>query len=276
MPAASIYFRSTHTMRLFIPIYSCFLATSAVAQDASSKSSVTPTEELRNSVREWVETKRKIQQEENDWKRDLEVLQNYKEGLEKEIVDLTEQIKDAKNRKAGADQESLDQSAQRDRYVAAKSEMATIVRGFEESLMLKIPSFPPPLAKEAKVAQGIEDLKRDMSLPTEKRGENLSKRLLNVVNLLTEAEKFQQTVHVRSELHQDKQGKEFNMQVVYFGLAMAYAVNEDGSFALVGRPTPKGWQFEEREDLADDISKLLAATTGESEATFTNLPFSKP
>jgi hypothetical protein len=276
MPAASIYFWSTHTMRLFIPIYSCLLATSAVAQDASSKSSVTPTEELRNSVREWVETKRKIQQEENDWKRDLEVLQNYKEGLEKEIADLTEQIKDAKNRKAGADQESLNQSAQRDRYVAAKSEMATIVRGFEESLMLKIPSFPPPLAKEAKVAQGIEDLKRDMSLPTEKRGENLSKRLLNVVNLLTEAEKFQQTVHVRSELHQDRQGKEFNMQVVYFGLAMAYAVNEDGSFALVGRPTSDGWKFDEREDLSGDISKLLAATTGEAEAIFTNLPFSKP
>ncbi|MEY5012418.1 MAG: hypothetical protein RLZ22_129 [Verrucomicrobiota bacterium] len=263
-------------MRLLIPIYSCLFAAYAVAQDASNNPSVTPTEELRNSVREWVETKRKIQQEENDWKRDLEVLQNYKEGLEKEIADLTEQIKDAKNRKSGADQESLNQSAQRDRYMAAKSEMANIVRGFEESLMTKIPSFPPPLAKEAKVAQGIEDLKRDMSLPTEKRGENLSKRLLNVVNLLTEAEKFQQTVHVRSELHKDKHGKEFNMQVVYFGLAVAYAVNEDGSLALVGRPTSKGWKFEEREDLADDISKLLAATTGESEATFTNLPFSKP
>lgn len=259
-------------MRIFTPIFALFVTASVTAQETA----VTPTEELRTSVREWVETMRKIQQEENDWSRDQEVLQNYKEGLEKEIADLKQQITDAKTRKAGADQESLDKVAERDRYVAAKTEMTTIVRGLEESLMEKIPYFPEPLAKEPKVAQGIEDLKRDIAMPAERRGESVSKRLLNVVNLLSEAEKFQQTVHVRPELHKDSQGREFNVQVVYFGLAMAYAVNEDGTFALVGRPRSDGWKFEEKPDLATDITKLLAATTGEADATFINLPFSKP
>ncbi len=236
----------------------------------------TPTEELRTSVREWVETMRKIQQEENDWSRDREVLQNYKEGLEKEIADLKEQIASAKTRKEGADKESLDKVRERDRYVTAKDELATIVRNLEEQLIAKLPSFPEPLAKEAKVAQGIEDLKRDIALPPAKRAEGVSKRLLNVVNLLSEAEKFQQTVHVRPELHKDSKGREFNLQVVYFGLAMAYAVNEDGTFALVGRPGADGWRFEEKPELASAISKLLAATTGETDAAFINLPFSKP
>jgi hypothetical protein len=219
---------------------------------------------------------RKIQQEENDWARDQEVLQNYKEGLEKEIADLKEQIASAKTRKAGADSESLAKSSERDVYVKAKEDMTAMVRSLEESLMAKIPFFPEPLAKEPKVAQGIDELQRDLALPPEKRGESVSKRLLNVVNLLGEAEKFQQTVTVRPELHKDEQGREFNVQVVYFGLAMAYACNEDGSFALVGRPGPDGWKFEERKDLAPDIVKLLAATTGEADATFINLPFSKP
>ncbi len=259
-------------MRLPIPFITLFLAVPAFAQEPA----VSPTEELRTSVREWVETLRKIQQEENDWSRDQEVLQNYKEGLEKEIADLKQQIADAKTRKAGADQESLDKVAERDLYVKAKEDMTAITRSLEESLVAKIPFFPEPLLKDPKVAQGIEDLKRDIALPPEKRGESVSKRLLNVVNLLGEAEKFQQTVHVRPELHKDGQGREFNVQVVYFGLAMAYAVNEDGSFALVGRPGPEGWKFQERKDLAPDIVKLLAATTGDADATFINLPFSKP
>ena len=259
-------------MRPIIPTIICAITLPVFAQEAK----VSPTEELRTSVREWVETMRGIQQEENEWSRDQEVLANYKEGLEKEITDLKEQIADAKTRKAGADQESLDKSAERDRYAAAKDELSKAVRALEESLSGKLPLFPDPLLKEPKVAQGIEDLKRDLALPEDKRGEGVSKRLLNVINLLTEAEKFQQTVHIRPELRTDGQGREFNMQVIYFGLAMAYAVNDDGSFALAGRPTADGWKFVERGDLAADIKKLIAATTGDQDAAFVNLPLIQP
>jgi hypothetical protein len=259
-------------MRLTIPIFAVLAALPAIAQEPA----VTPTEELRTSVREWVETMRKVQQEENDWARDQEVLQNYKEGLEKEIADLKQQITDAKTRKAGADSESLAQSAERDNLAASKEELSAIVRRFEENLAAKLPVFPAPLLAEPKVAHGVEDLKRDLALPTEKRNEGVSKRLLNVINLLTEVEKFQQTVHLRPELMKNSSGREYNMQVLYFGLASAYAVNDDGTFALVGRPSADGWKFEERKELAGDIKKLIAATTGDQDAAFVNLPLPKP
>lgn len=259
-------------MRILISTLTLALAFPVFAQETT----VSPTEELRTSVREWVETMRKIQQEENDWSRDQEVLQNYKEGLEKEIADLKQQIADAKTRKAGADQETLDQSSQRDRYAAAKDELSLAVRRLEENLAARLPLFPAPLLSEPKVAQGIEDLQRDLKLPAEKRGDGVSKRLLNVINLLTEAEKFQQTVHLRPELRKNADGREFNMQVIYFGLACAYAVNDDGSFALAGRPAADGWKFEERKDLAPEIQKLIAATTGDQDAAFINLPLPKP
>ena len=259
-------------MRPHVPCLSVLIAASCFAQESKT----TPTEELRTAVHEWVETMQEIQTEENDWSRDQEVLQNYREGLEKEIADLKEQIASARTRKEGADQESLDKSKERDRYANAKDELAGIVRKLEESLAPKLPTFPEPLRQEPKVAQGIEDFERDFALPAEKRGENVSKRLLNVINLLTEAEKFQQAVHLRPELHKDGQGREFNMQVLYFGLAQAYAVNEDGDFALVGHPTSDGWKFEERKDLAPKIKVLIASTTGDQDATFVNLPFSKP
>jgi hypothetical protein len=259
-------------MRLIIPLFALFVTIPVTAQEPA----VSPTEELRTSVREWVETMRKIQQEENDWSRDQEVLKNYKEGLETEISNLKQQIADAKTRKAGADQESLAQSGERDRLAAAKDELSGIVRKLEENLAAKLPLFPAPLLAEPRVAQGVEDLRRDLALPAEKRNEGVSKRLLNVINLLTEAEKFQQTVHLRPELRKNADGREFNMQVIYFGLASAYAVNDDGSFALVGRPAADGWKFEERPELAADIRRLIAATTGDQDAAFVNLPLPKP
>ncbi len=66
------------------------------------------------------------------------------------------------------------------------------------------------------------------------------------------------------------------MKVIYFGLACAYAVNDDGDFALVGRPTADGWKFEERKELAPEIQKLIAATTGDQDAASVNLPLLKP
>jgi hypothetical protein len=259
-------------MRIEITTLALALTLPVVAQE----SRVSPTEELRSSVREWVETMRKKQVEENDWARDQEVLRNYQEGLEKEISDLKQQIADAKTRKAGADQESLKQSAERDGYAAAKDELSGIIRRLEEDLAGKLPLFPAPLRSEPKVSQGIEDLERSLKLPTEKQNEGVSKRLLNVINLVTEAEKYQQTVHLRPELRKDAAGREFNMQVIYFGLACGFAVNEDGSFALAGRPSATGWKFEERLDLANEIRSLVNATTGDQDATFIKLPLLKP
>lgn len=259
-------------MRYCTSILSIALATVGLSQENQP----TATEELRISVAQWVETMSRIQQEENDWARDQEVLLNYKEGLTKEIEDLNERIASAETRKQGADKQSLDKSGERAKFVAAKEELTATVRRLEQAVSAKIPLFPTPLQTDPKVAQAIEDLKRDLALPDDKLDSNVSKRLLNLITLVAEAEKFQQTVHIRPELHTDKSGREFNMQVIYFGLAMAYAVNEDGSFALSGKPSSQGWVFEESPKLAGAIQNLIGAATGNQDAAFIKLPFAKP
>lgn len=252
--------------------YSIALITPALCQADKP----TPTEELRVSVSEWVETMQKIQQEENDWKRDEEVLKNYKEGLEKEISDLKEQVASAKTRKEGGDQQSLDKVTANNNYIAADEELTRSLTNFEADISKKIVLFPEPLKKTAKVTQLVESLQASMLLPAEAKSKELGKRLANITELMTEVEKCQQGIHVYPELHKDSQGREFNMQVVYFGLALAYGVNEDGSFAIAGRATPEGWKFQERNDLAPQILKLVVSATSEKEVSFTNLPLIQP
>jgi Protein of unknown function (DUF3450) len=272
LPAAPFYSPHFTAMRQIFPIM--LLGTLGVLNAQETK--VSPTEELRITVKQWVDTMQQVQEEENEWTRDQEVLQNYREGLEKEILDLKERIAEAKTKKDGADADSLKQTQERDRYATAKEELSKLVRSLEEKMIAKLPLIPAPLRAEPKLVQGIEDLERDIKLPAEKRGEGVSKRLLNLINLTAEIEKFQQTVVLRQELRSDAAGREFNMEVVYFGLSAAYAVNEDGSLALVGKPTEKdGWKFEERKDLAADIRKLIDCTTGDSDPEFITLPISQ-
>jgi predicted nucleic acid-binding Zn-ribbon protein len=231
---------------------------------------------LKTSVREWIETMQKIQQEEDSWTKDEEVLQGYKDGLEKEIEDLKTQIADARVRKEGGDTQSLDKVAERDRYAAAQNELANQVHLLEQGISKLVPLFPEGLKKSPKVAEGIDTLQAALNQPEEKRSEEVSKRLFSAVEVLAEVEKFQQGVHVHQELRKDSQGQEFNMKTVYFGLAQAYAVNDDGTFAMVGRSGPDGWKFTERNDLASQIQALVASASSEKDASFTILPLIQP
>lgn len=252
------------------------LALSLILPLSAQETAVSPTEELRSSVRQWVETMRKIQIEENDWNRDREVLENYKEGLETEIKTLKDQIASAKTRKEGGDQQSLDKVNAKERFVAAENELVQQVQQMEERMIEKIPLLPEPLRTAPKINQSIESLQRNLSQSTEAPIDAVSKRLANITELLAEVEKFQQGVHVFPELKKDSNGNEFNMQVVYFGMALAYGVNEDASFAIAGRSGPEGWKFQERNDLAPQILKLVGTATGDKDVSFTNLPLIQP
>jgi DNA repair exonuclease SbcCD ATPase subunit len=245
------------------------MALPAISQEAS------PLEQTREQLRSWLETKQKEQTEINEWKNDQEVLTNYKEGLIKEIATYKQQIADAKILAGAADQESSNKITARDQFIAAEKLLSTELRKMEEEFATIIPLLPPPVARAAKISVGIETLKKNLALPIDAQAEDVAKRLANITELMAEAEKFQQGVNIFPELHKKTDGSEYNMQVVYFGLSIAYAVNEDSTFAMIGVPSETGWKFTEANELAADIQKLLVTATTEKDVSFTNLPISK-
>lgn len=258
-------------MRPISLIITVAVSTSAFAQQAP----VSPTEELRTTVAQWVDTMRKIQEEENDWARDEEVLKNYREGLKAEIETLKEQLAEAETRNQGIDSKTREKEVQRDKYVEAKAALTENVIRLEKELLAKLPLYPAPLINDPKVAQWVDGLRTTAAYEGDDQNKDISKRLMNVLNLLAEAEKFQTTVHVRDELHTDSKGTEHQLSVVYFGLACAYGVSKDGKFAIHARPTPEGWNFTEQNELAPEIQRLVATILGDEDAAFIQLPLSK-
>lgn len=224
----------------------------------------------------WLETSQKKQEEANSWKNDKEVLTNYKEGLLAEKETYLKQIADAKARAAAADQGSSDKISQRDQLIQAEKNLSAHLRKMEEDFAKILPTLPTPIVKFAKISVGIETLKKNLALPADKQTDDVGKRLSNLTEIMAEVEKFQQTITVSKELHKNSAGQEYDMQVAYVGMAAAYAVNEDASFALIAAPTASGWKFVERNDLAKDISKFIVTATTEKDVSFTNLPLPTP
>jgi hypothetical protein len=235
-----------------------------------------PLDQSRENLRLWLQTAQKKQLEENSWKTDKEVLTNYKEGLLAEKAAYQKQIEEAKARSQAADQQSTDKITQRDQFIEAEKVLASHLRTMEEDFAKLVPTLPAPITKLPKIHVGIETLKKNLAMPADKQTDDIGKRLANLTEMMAEVEKFQQIITVSNELHKNAAGEEFNMQVVYVGIAAAYAVNEADNFALIGNPLPTGWKFTERNDIAADVRKLIITATTEKDVSFTNLPLPTP
>jgi hypothetical protein len=256
----------THFFRYFVTISYLSQASLIFAQEDDS----------RSTLRLWVETMQKSQEQQQAWKRDQEVLTNYKEGLNIEIEELKKYIADAKNRSAAADKETQDVSTKIEAYLKAQKSLAVAVRELENRALAEAKLIPSPLLKEARTAQVLGEITKDAALTGEKETEALPKRLNNIISLLGETDKWQQTTHVKEEVHKLSDGREMNLSMLYLGLSVAYGVAPEANIAIVGTPTPNGWRFEEKPELFAEISKAISITKGDSDPTFTTLPVSKP
>ncbi len=244
------------------------LSTISRAQDASDS----PTKKMKESVHEWIGTMREIQREEDHWERDREVLEDQRDALRAEIEDLQKLVADAKADKAGAAEGAKSDTAKRESLVKAKDLLGAEVRKLEEELVPMLDLLPQPLAEDPRVKELTGQVRKDVTLKGDDASKGLTKRLNNVLNLLSEAEKWQQTIHLKDELRVTGDGKKLNMKVVYFGLAGAYAVDAEGEYGMVGRPGSEGWEFIENNDLAPAINELVTVLNGDADAKFTNLP----
>lgn len=231
---------------------------------------------VRESLRLWVETMKNRQEQQDAWKRDQEVLQNYREGLERELLDLKKIITETKERNQAADRESLDLTAKITAYQNAQKVLGDSVRVLETAALTQAKRLPTILQKDARMAQFITEITKDSQLTGDNSNDGLPKRVNNILAFLGEAEKWQQTIHIKEEVHAIKDGREMNLKMMYLGLAVAYGVSTEGQVAIVGTPGPEGWTFEEKPELHASISEAIASTVGDRDPSFTTLPVRLP
>lgn len=222
--------------------------------------------DARLTLEKWVETRQQISKTRTDWQSDKETLEQtiqlFDRELQKVSDDLsklsTNNVQVEKERKlAEASLKASEESLERTRQFASE---------FEKQILQLVPRLPAPLQEILKGP--LNKLPSSSTNTTQSAPE----RILNVVSILGELEKFNHAVTIFSEKRKNPKGDEVSVETVYVGLGAAYYVNEGGDVAGLGSPGVNGWEWTHQPDLAGRVREVIRIYKNERPAKFILLP----
>lgn len=250
-------------MRFYQFVVSMFLASLVPGVGVAQSSP----DQAREKLEKWIEVHAKIAAEKAAWAEDKEILgatadllKAEKEALKKEIETLSESNSEADNTR----NELLLKRAELKR---ADDEFAKKVVELEAAVVALGDKLPKPLKNK------LETLLVRIPADPENSPISLGQRLVNVLGIMLQTEKFDGTVTYAGAKQKLSDGREVQMDQLYWGLAFAVYVDDGGSVAGFGLPTDSGWDFQERNEIAPQVRRLLDIYEGNTDAIeFVSIP----
>ena len=250
--------RVLHYLLLFCAFFFAFTEWTAADEPPSTTST------LEGLVAKWVELRRALTEEEESWEeqraqleRERALLLKAKETLEQEIAAAREE-----ERSAEAHQARL--LARKETLKEALDGCVPALRLAEADLRRWRTLLPPPLLTSP-LRKAFDQLQSTSE-------QSVTRRLQVVLSLYGEIERLQYGVHVVKEVLKGDSGRSQEMDVIYLGLAQAFAVSVDDRMAGIGRPIGDGWKWEWRPEIAAEVRKAIAFYRHEKTADFVHLP----
>ncbi|HKJ90305.1 MAG TPA: DUF3450 family protein, partial [Oceanipulchritudo sp.] len=223
--------------------------------------------ETRQALREWVRIESEISRETAVWTAEKEILKDRIALMESEKERLGTRIEEAEEGLDEVDIKRAEFSERRDELREAVAGLKDPLVVLERRIVELYERFPDPLKEET--VRLFERIPKD----GESTGLALTERLQAVVGLLNFADKFnggvQREVEIRSI-----EGKQVEVETLYFGLAGAYFSDARGRYTGLGHPGPEGWEWRESPDAAKEIAALISVYNGTREAAFSAVPAS--
>ncbi len=210
-------------------------------------------DDFRVKVEKWVETRQILSEEKSDWDAERELLRASRDLLRQQKKALAEEVATLEATITEADQERTDLLLDRGEYKRSTTVMAERLLGLEQDVKDLVPWLPEPL--QAKLEPLLAQIPED---PEASRA-SLGQRLINVLGVILQSEKFDSTATLSGETRAVREGDTQKVQVrtLYWGLGQAVYVDSQGEVAGIGKPGAEGWTFADEPGLADDAELLL-------------------
>jgi len=221
--------------------------------------------DTREALKEWVRIESQISSEVSRWNVEKEILLDQIALLEEEKERLTARIEEARTGLGEVTQRRAALTEERDRIKAVTEGMQEPLVLLEERVRVIYQQFPEPLREETSRLYG--------RIPEDpgKTSLSVAQRLQAVVGLLNFADKFNTGVQREVEIR-SIDGRQMEVETLYFGLAGAFFSDAGGRHAGIGMPGTDGWTWTETPDHADSIARLIAVYNGTREAEFNLVP----
>lgn len=220
----------------------------------------------RNTMDQWVETRRLISTTANEWEEGRQLLEDRIAMLDRDILAITERADEA-DEKISETKLQLDTlRQQRDDLKEASESLFALIEAFEARTLALLKRLPEPLAQRLKpLSQGI---------PEPGTGEELglARRFQNIIGILDAVNKFHREVSSSSEIRELADGTSAEVTVLYLGISLAYYASADGTIGGYGIPGEEGWVWQEANAEAPSIAQAVAIYANEQPAAFIPLP----
>ena len=224
-------------------------------------------DDARALLDKWVETRQIISEEKEDWRVEKSILSETRTLLSNELNRLQESIEELESSATATDQERSKLAEEKEELRAAANVVATKIAELETKTKRLLPLFPDPLTET------VKPLIRRLPDDPENAKATLGERVQNIVGILSQANKFNNKIQLTSETRVIEEGKEVQVNTLYWGLAMAYYVDASGEYAGVSYPTAEGWQTKLIKDAGPQIRELIDAFEGiDTDYEFVEIP----
>jgi hypothetical protein len=223
-------------------------------------------EEARAAMQRWVETKRVISDEAQEWALGRELLESRIDILTRELEAANERIAEAEKSITEADERRAALVAENDRVRAGSAALAQVAAIMENRTKQLVARLPDPIRERIRpLSSRLPEDPSSTTLP-------LTTRFQNVVGIVNEVNKFNREITTTTEIRKLADGSSAEVTVVYLGLAQAFFVGGNGRVAGFGGASTDGWTWTVANEHAPQIAKMVAILKNESPAEFVLLP----
>jgi gas vesicle protein len=227
------------------------LATACVSGvGARAETGASNVDSFRVQMEKWVETRQLISKETSDWEADQETLRATRDLLAQQKKALEGEIEELEESSTEADEERRTLLLERGEFQRANEALEETLRAMELEVLALARQLPQPLREK------LDLLLVQIPEDPESSRQGLGQRLLAVLGVLTQADKWNSTASFVAETREVGEQK-LQVRTLYWGLGQAYYVDAMGRTAGVGLPGDEGWVFVSDPALADTARRLV-------------------
>ena len=223
-------------------------------------------ESTRDVLDRWVETRRIISEEAREWALGKDILESRIDVVRRDLASAKERVVETDKSITDADRKRAELVEQSEKLKSASAELAATASLLETRVKDLVRRLPDPIRDK------IKPLSQRLPADPSKSELPVAVRFQNLVGIVNEVNKFAREITMTSEIRTLADGSSAEVTVVYLGIAQAYYAGSGGKIAGFGSAGPEGWTWTVANDMAPQVSKLVAILKNESPAEFVPLP----
>jgi hypothetical protein len=222
-----------------------------------------PLEPAEKAAGDWIKIRLETSRLENEWVTDRPLLESTVDGLQERATSL-ERKRDQVKARTAKDRDDIEALKAKDNAAADDLRDAdSRLRALGAKLFDLRASLPPRLS------EALDAAYRSLAGKDLGTGE----RAQLVMAMLSRCAQFDRTVTCGEEvLSVDSASGTKSLEVIYWGLSHAYALDRGVGKAWYGSPGPKGWQWESIADGSRGVEKLIAIYDDKADPDFVAVP----